>query len=105
MEKREVLAGRAKAQCTPDAGTLSAKSPFLGRLPHLNALARLPTPEAVLRGVVLVHAEHRYAAVEAPSCPTLQVREQRLGECTRSEHTAAILSDTHATDLCCDGLA
>jgi len=68
--------GRAKAQCTPDTGAQSAQGPVLGRLPHLNALARLPTPEAVLRGVVLVHAEHRYAAVEAPSCPTLQVREQ-----------------------------
>jgi hypothetical protein len=55
----------------------------------LNALARLPTPEAVLRGVVLVHAEHRHTAVAAASCPTLQVREQRLGERTRSEHTAA----------------
>jgi hypothetical protein len=88
-KKGKYWQGRAKALCTPDAGTLSAQSTVLGRLPHLNALARLPTPEAVLRGVVLVHAEHRYTAVAAPSCPTLQVREQRLGECTRSEHTAA----------------
>ena len=98
MEKREVLAGRAKAQCTPDARTLSAKSTVLGRLPHLHALARLPTPEAVLRSVVLVHAEYRHTPVATASCPTLQVREQRLGECTRS-------SNTDATDLCCDGLA